>query len=580
MRQEATTKAKRNSIIPLLRMMREARVPWLAYIIFFAINLFVTKKAIYLYEVAGMIMGGEIFDMGLVREYIMWSLIVVLIGSLVIVNSWISIQFQRRSQRRAWSSMLSLPLRRFDQMAPSSLVSRVTTDAGFVANIMNFIMNFFQNGYAMYLAIGVLYRSSPKLTYYVLPVIALSALMTLFAGKFAFSINYLLQQVESKLTSFLNERVSALTLIKASQTEQKEIVDGQELTYDKFKAQMKKTYYTSFVTGFQTFLRLLVTATVLILGASLVQKGEMQVEGLITFFLLSLSFPGQVQSFFRSILDIISIQGQTQVVAEINDLPREELESQKTPAGVLGHADLAFDDLSFGYFPEKPVIEELTAKIVPGQLTAIVGPSGSGKTTILKLIERLYDPDSGQMRLAGEDSDVYHRGVWRKSTGYIIQNSPLLPGTVRENILYGLDSDISEAEWAELLRICDLQTVVDALPQGLDTNVGELGDRLSGGQRQRIAIARALVSQPDLLLMDEATANLDARSEGKVTQNILASRAGKTTIIVAHRLSTVQSADQIMVIDKGRLVASGTSDQLYAESDLYRELVDLQEATA
>ncbi|MDO5738076.1 MAG: ABC transporter ATP-binding protein [Eubacteriales bacterium] len=580
MRQAKTTEAKRGSLKPLIRMMREAKVPWLAYIFFFALNLYVTNRGIYLYEVAGRIMGGEIHDPTLVREYLMWSLIVVAMGFLIIPNAWVSIQFQRRSQQRAWDTMLRLPLSRYDLMAPSSLVSRVTTDSAFVSNIMTYIVNVFQNGYAIYLAVGVLYRSSARLTYYVAPLIIISALVTIFAGKFAFSINYMLQQIESRLTSFLNERISGLNLIKASQTEKQEISQGEGLTESKFKAQMKRTYYNASIQGFQNFLRLAVTAIVLILGSYLVDKGEMEIGGLITFFMLSISFPGTVQSFFRAILDIITIQGQTQVVAEINDLPRESLESELSPEGKLGSEKLSFENMKFGYFPEQEVIRDFTEEIEPGKLTAIVGPSGSGKTTMLKLIERLYEPDSGEFALGDASTERYHRGEWRSNTGYIIQNSPLLPGTIKENILYGQDADLSEAEWDKLLEICALKEVIDELPAGLSTEVGEIGDRLSGGQRQRIAIARALVGNPELLLMDEATANLDARGEATVTENILRERKGKTTVVVAHRLSTVQNADKIIVMDEGKIAAAGKADWLYENSELYRELVDLQEASA
>jgi ATP-binding cassette subfamily B protein AbcA/BmrA len=231
-----------------------------------------------------------------------------------------------------------------------------------------------------------------------------------------------------------------------------------------------------------------------------------------------------------------------------------------------------FEGVSFGYSEDKPILRELNFTAEAGQTTAFVGPSGAGKTTIFSLIERFYEPTAGRLRSGEQDAAGIALREWRGRIAYVSQESPVMSGTIRENLTYGLELATDEAV-AAAVRQANLADFVASLPQGLETQAGERGVKLSGGQRQRLAIARAILRDPDILLLDEATAHLDSASEGLVQQALDSLMRGRTTLVIAHRLSTVRGADKLIVIEDGRATGQGTHDELLASHAFYRKLV-------
>src|SRR5690606_22898925 len=218
-----------------------------------------------------------------------------------------------------------------------------------------------------------------------------------------------------------------------------------------------------------------------------------------------------------------------------------------------------------------PVLRDVSFTVPDGTMTALVGPSGAGKSTVLALIERFYDVTAGAVRVAGVDVRDQPRHALRARLGYVEQEAPVLAGTIRENLLLAAPGATEEQLLAALARV-NLADLVGRSPEGLAAQVGEAGVLLSGGERQRLAIARALLAAPPILLLDDPTSHLDARNEAALRDAIGAAAVGRTTIIVAHRLSTVVDADQIVVLDQGRVVAVGRHEELAATSPLYREL--------
>ena len=232
---------------------------------------------------------------------------------------------------------------------------------------------------------------------------------------------------------------------------------------------------------------------------------------------------------------------------------------------------ISFDDVSFEYLPDRPVLRDLSLEVGAGETLALVGPSGSGKTTLVGLIPRLWDVTSGAIRVDGQDIRDVTVASLRDRIGLVAQEPTLFGGTIRENILYGR-LEATEAELVAAARAANADRFIDALPEGYDTIVGDRGMRLSGGQRQRVAIARAILKDPPILLLDEATSSLDNESERLVQEALDRLKVGRTTIIVAHRLSTIRAADRIAVLDDGWLVELGTGDELLARDGLYARL--------
>ena len=241
----------------------------------------------------------------------------------------------------------------------------------------------------------------------------------------------------------------------------------------------------------------------------------------------------------------------------------------------MPQSGLQVKDVTFRY-QDRDVLDHISMDIPRGKITALVGPSGSGKSTLLRLLERFYQPTGGEIAAAGEDIGRFDLTAWRKSIGYVAQDTLLFSGTIRENILYGQGREVSEAELQAAADAACVTEFVQNLEHGYDTQVGEGGGKLSGGQRQRLGIARAILRNPSLLLLDEVTANLDAQAEDQVNRAIQNISKGRTVVSVAHRLDNIRSADQIVVLEDGQVRGAGVHEDLMENCPLYRRMVEAQ----
>lgn len=259
------------------------------------------------------------------------------------------------------------------------------------------------------------------------------------------------------------------------------------------------------------------------------------------------------------------------------DSESEQFKREESMKDVLEQSsgDITFNNVTFSY-DDRKVLQNINFVIPKGKVTAIVGPSGGGKTTILSLIGRFYDPDVGQIVLGHTPADKIHLDEWRDNLSYVSQGSPLLSGTIKENIIYGSTENISDEDIYDAAKDANALECIEKFPEGFHTEVGEMGSKLSGGQRQRIAIARAIIKNPKYLLLDETTSSLDAQTASTIQEGLERLMVNRTTIVVAHNLRTVQNADQILVLDEGKVNGIGTHKQLLETSALYENLVEIQ----
>ena len=322
---------------------------------------------------------------------------------------------------------------------------------------------------------------------------------------------------------------------------------------------------------------------VLGVGGYRVVVGVLPVADLITFILFLFMMLMPLGNAFNAIITVRSALGGLGRIQEILDLPEED-DVDPQPASAPSHpepaveesaiprpATLVLDQVSFGYQGSEPVLREVSMTVPDGSTTAIVGPSGAGKSTLLALVERFYEPDSGAIRLGGRDIRTLPRSELRAGIGYVEQTAPVLAGSIRDNLLLAAP-EAEDTRCRDVLASVNLLERVDQHPDGLDAVVGDDGVGLSGGERQRLAIARALIGEAPLLLLDEPTASLDGRNEVAMRQALRSAAVGRTVLIVAHRLATVADADQILVLEAGRVVATGTHTELLTSSGLYHEL--------
>nr|WP_257101808.1 ABC transporter ATP-binding protein [Streptomyces sp. alain-838] len=328
---------------------------------------------------------------------------------------------------------------------------------------------------------------------------------------------------------------------------------------------------------------------VLGLGGARVASGAIQVGDMVAFvlFLFMLWFPlGRALTAYSRLQSGL---GALQRIEEMVDLPQEtDSAAAKTltvrertrpepeaDAGAGRPPAIEFDRVSFGYDNGETVLRDVSLTVPRGTRTALVGPSGAGKSTLLSLVERFYDATSGVVRVGGTDVRDLPRRDLRRRLGYVEQSAPVLAGTVRDNLSLAAP-DATDDDMREVLRSVNLLSVIERAPLGLDTEVGEGGVLLSGGERQRLALARTFLAAPPIMLLDEATSNLDARNEALMREAIGTVTADRTLLVVAHRLSTVVDSDQIVVLEHGEVVAAGRHEELTGTSPLYRELASHQ----
>ncbi|MBY0183535.1 multidrug resistance ABC transporter ATP-binding protein/permease BmrA [Bacillus subtilis] len=474
-----------------------------------------------------------------------------------------------------WKKLIKLPVSYFDTNASGETVSRVTNDTMVVKELITTHISGFITGIISVIgSLTILFIMNWKLTLLVLVVVPLAALILVPIGRKMFSISRETQDETARFTGLLNQILPEIRLVKASNAEDVEYGRGKMGISSLFKLGVREAKVQSLVGPLISLVLMAALVAVIGYGGMQVSSGELTAGALVAFilYLFQIIMPmGQITTFFTQLQKSI---GATERMIEI--LAEEEEDTVTGKQIENAHLPIQLDRVSFGYKPDQLILKEISAVIEAGKVTAIVGPSGGGKTTLFKLLERFYTPTAGTIRLGDEPVDTYSLESWREHIGYVSQESPLMSGTIRENICYGLERDVTDAEIEKAAEMAYALNFIKELPNQFDTEVGERGIMLSGGQRQRIAIARALLRNPSILMLDEATSSLDSQSEKSVQQALEVLMEGRTTIVIAHRLSTVVDADQLLFVEKGEITGRGTHHELMASHDLYRDFAEQQ----
>ncbi|MCY8927942.1 multidrug resistance ABC transporter ATP-binding protein/permease BmrA [Bacillus subtilis] len=474
-----------------------------------------------------------------------------------------------------WKKLIKLPVSYFDTNASGETVSRVTNDTMVVKELITTHISGFITGIiSVFGSLTILFIMNWKLTLLVLVVVPLAALILVPIGRKMFSISRETQDETARFTGLLNQILPEIRLVKASNAEDVEYGRGKMGISSLFKLGVREAKVQSLVGPLISLVLMAALVAVIGYGGMQVSSGELTAGALVAFilYLFQIIMPmGQITTFFTQLQKSI---GATERMIEI--LAEEEEDTVTGKQIENAHLPIQLDRVSFGYKPDQLILKEISAVIEAGKVTAIVGPSGGGKTTLFKLLERFYSPTAGAILLGDEPIDTYSLESWREHIGYVSQESPLMSGTIRENICYGLERDVTDAEIEKAAEMAYALNFIKELPNQFDTEVGERGIMLSGGQRQRIAIARALLRNPSILMLDEATSSLDSQSEKSVQQALEVLMEGRTTIVIAHRLSTVVDADQLLFVEKGEITGRGTHHELMASHGLYRDFAEQQ----
>ena len=487
-------------------------------------------------------------------------------------NNRVTFSVVRDLREQALKKIESLPLSYLDSHPHGEIVSRVIADADAFADglLMGFTQLF--TGAATILGtLGFMFAKSAPIAAVVVVITPLSLFVARFIARRTHDMFLLQSKTRGELTAYIDEHIGGAKVVKAYGREAKSLREFDEINGRLEKCSLRATFFSSITNPATRFVNAVVYAGVGLTGALAVLSGGMTVGSLTCF----LSSANQYTKPFNESSGVVTeLQNAIACAArllELIDAPAQppEPEDAVTLENVRG--TVALKDVCFSYVPEKKLIENFNLSVHPGQRVAIVGPTGCGKTTLINLLMRFYDVDAGSVSVEGEDVRQITRRSLRSSYGMVLQETWLKAGAIRENIAMGRP-DASEDEIVEAAKAAHAHSFILRLPDGYDTVIGEDGGMLSQGQKQLLCIARVMLCLPPMLILDEATSSIDTRTELKIQSAFARMMQGRTSFIVAHRLSTIRSADVILVMRDGRVIEQGSHEELLRQNGFYKEL--------
>ncbi|WNS80699.1 ABC transporter ATP-binding protein [Domibacillus sp. DTU_2020_1001157_1_SI_ALB_TIR_016] len=478
---------------------------------------------------------------------------------------------------RMWMKLIRLPVSYFDRQSSGETVSRVVNDTSVVQDLISNRFPQFISGIISILgAVIILLLMDWKMTMLMLVSVPLTIAIMFPLGRKMAQISRELQDETAAFTGHVQQTLGEIRLMKASTAEQSEERKGLAGIERLFQFGLKEARIFALIAPIMYLVVMIVVVMIIGYGGMRVSNGTMSTGSLVAFLLYLFQIIMPITSFAMFFTQLQKAKGATERIIAILDLPPEP--GQDGIAMDIKNEPIHVDNVSFAYSKEEPVLKGISFTAQPGDMIAFAGPSGGGKTTMFGLLERFYEPSSGEIRIGSTPIADLSMASWRSQIGYVPQESAMMAGTIRENLVYGLadGKTISDEQLWEVARMAYADQFIRSFPNGLNTEVGERGVKLSGGQRQRIAIARAFLRDPKILMMDEATASLDSQSEGIVQEALVQLMKGRTTFVIAHRLSTIVDADQIIFIEKGQVTGMGTHAELLESHKLYHEFAEQQ----
>ncbi|MCM3757178.1 ABC transporter ATP-binding protein/permease [Sporosarcina aquimarina] len=569
---------RRSSWGEFFHLIKTSKLPWHLYFFQIVSSLATTTLLLSMPLVIQQIMEGNIFDKEIVMKYVYMNIgsvaLVTISSFFVYITSPIT---KRNIQRVIWPKLIRLPMKEYRDNKSLNMISRVTLDPSYIDRSISDFTGLFNTTYSLVGSFVIMYGMNVKLTLALLPVIPYIVIVSIVVGHFTQRTQHGVQNQLSNMTAFFAERLPKIRLIKTFGKEDFEFEKSSRVIENQYTADKKRAFVDLYAEPLMQSVQAIVVGTVLVYGGYLVSKGDMKVSQVISFYLYVQFIHNNVLQYGLFWQTLKQAKGASTEIAKIQEDGEEKLDRTYTfrEKATQTDADLTLENVSFSY-DQRLALNNVNLTIPKGKLTAIVGPSGGGKSTIFAMLERLYEPNVGRVLIGTTPAEKVHLDEWRSGIAYVSQNAPLLSGTIRENILYGIHEDVSDDIVWLAARHASAEEFIREFPEGLDKDVGEFGTKLSGGQRQRIAIARAFVMDPEYLLLDEAMASLDAQSEHEINRALRLLMHGRTTALISHNLRTMKQMDHIIVVNNGHVEASGTHAELIKTNELYGDLIEIQ----
>ncbi|MFD0617177.1 ABC transporter ATP-binding protein [Paenibacillus sp. GCM10027629] len=499
---------------------------------------------------------------------------------LTLLQGWFMAGVSQRIVMKLRSALFAklqkLPVAYFDRQSHGEVMSRLSNDIDNVSNTISQSTTQLMSGAITIVgSLVMMIVLSPILTLASLITVPLVYLLTRTIARRT-SVLFKEQQVQlGKLNGHIEETISGIEVVKAFNHEERAIADFDAVNDQLFKVGLKAQIWSGFLMPIMNVINNLGFAAVAMVG------GALAVKGMITVGVIA-GFISYSRQFVRPLNDMANIfnvlQSGVAGAERVFEVLDEQEEPEDAPRAIelrnpSGH--VVFEDVQFGYRPDVPILSHVSFEAEPGSSTALVGPTGAGKTTIVNLITRFYDVTGGRILIDGRDIRDYTRDSLRRAFGFVLQDTYLFSGTIKDNIKYG-KPDATDAEIRAAAAMANADVFIQRLPKKYDTVLSENGGNLSQGQRQLLAIARVILAKPSILILDEATSSIDTRTELHIQDALLNIMQGRTSFIIAHRLNTIRDADTIMVIDHGSIAEKGGHDQLLQEEGVYARMFNNQ----
>ena len=551
-----------------LAALSDIRLPWIFLALTFAATLVNTFATMHIATFTGTMVDelGNVPTAELVKYGGNYLLLAVSTALVLVLGAIASERINLGLRTRLWKKIIYTPQSCYDRDGGEALVSRVTTDCDFASKLLTTIVSMIGIAVGMGIYIARMLKISAKISAAMLLLIPVSVLIGWIYARLKFIIAQKSQAMLARTTAYLIERTKSLNLIKTSNAQSDEIENGRENFDEQYVMQIKTGLLNVFYTGLQTLYTVLTILIPFLIGAKLVSEGVLKVGHIVAFYTIAGAVGTSATNLINSVGTIRQANGALSRVLNTLKLPDEEHAGGRLMDDP--DQDIEIEEVEFSY-GEKKVLKNISCTIPKNKVTAIIGSNGSGKSTFFKLLNRLYDPAEGAMQFGALDAKDYDLHAWRKAFCLVAQGSPLMEGTIRENICYGCERIISDDELIKVARKSRAYDFIERLPEGFDTRVAPGGTNFSGGQRQLIAVARAMMNNPDYLLLDEATSNLDVKNERLVMDALEELMSGRTTVIIAHSLATIRKADHVIVIREGRIESSGSPTEILKSTDNY-----------
>ena len=494
----------------------------------------------------------------------------ILTQGVLYINHILRYKMNRNLRNTLWGKILRLKPSYYDKVSASSLISRISVDSdGINTFVLDVVLEFFVQIYYLVLTVREMNKVSQNVGFMLLGFVPLVFLITFIIGRLNLRFQSDMKYKLSDLTNYLSEIISVLPLLKAMNRQGYESRRGKKAIDEYYKSNRNVIALDVGSQIIGTIQGLGPELVIILIGIKYLNDGTFDAAAWYMFYLYAgtfISFCGTLGSMWEQSK---SVQGQLNKVSDVLFEEEEALEAYVEH--IVESGDIIFDHVDFGY-EENLVIKDANFTIPAFKNTALIGLSGAGKSTIVKLIERMYQPRSGRILMGGHEIGEYGIKDWRKRIAYVSQQTPLLSGSIRYNVTYGLDREVTDEEIMEALKDVRLDEFVSSSDEGLMKEVGQFGENLSGGQRQKISVARALLSDADILILDEPTASLDIVSTNEIMHAVESIRGKRTVIMVTHDRKLIGDCDHIIALEGDHRIIEGTPEEMIKISDFVREL--------